>query len=97
MTLAGVFGMFAGVLASAIESVGDFYACARLSGNLAEPEKIPRSFFLKIGISRIRNIKRGQAFKRISQVLLIGWPNVTIGDLPKPWEFDTCVYTVVMW
>ena len=30
--VAGVFGMFAGVLASAIESVGDFYACARLSG-----------------------------------------------------------------
>lgn len=30
--VAGVFGMFAGVLASAIESVGDYYACARLSG-----------------------------------------------------------------
>jgi len=29
---AGVFGMLAGVLASAIESVGDYYACARLSG-----------------------------------------------------------------
>ena len=27
-----VFGMIAGVLASAIESVGDYYACARLSG-----------------------------------------------------------------
>ena len=49
MTLAGVFGMFAGVLASAIESVGDFYACARLSGNLAEP--IPRTFMLKNVIS----------------------------------------------
>ena len=32
MTVAGVFGMLAGVLASAIESVGDYYACARLSG-----------------------------------------------------------------
>ncbi len=32
MTAAGVFGMLAGVLASAIESVGDYYACARLSG-----------------------------------------------------------------
>ena len=29
---AGVFGMLAGVLASAIESVGDYYAWARLSG-----------------------------------------------------------------
>ncbi|XP_023345185.1 solute carrier family 23 member 2 isoform X2 [Eurytemora carolleeae] len=32
VTAAGVFGMSAGVLASAIESVGDYYACARLSG-----------------------------------------------------------------
>ena len=29
---ASVFGMLAGVLASMIESVGDYYACARLSG-----------------------------------------------------------------
>ena len=29
---AAVFGMMAGVLASAVESVGDYYACARLSG-----------------------------------------------------------------
>ena len=28
----GVFGMLAGVLSSAIESVGDYYACARLAG-----------------------------------------------------------------
>ena len=32
VSIAGVFGMFAGVLASMIESVGDYYACARLSG-----------------------------------------------------------------
>ena len=32
ISAAGIFGMFAGVLASAIESVGDYYACARLSG-----------------------------------------------------------------
>ena len=32
MTVAGVIGMMAGVLASAIESIGDYYACARLSG-----------------------------------------------------------------
>ncbi len=30
--MAGVIGMLAGVLASAIESVGDYYACARLAG-----------------------------------------------------------------
>lgn len=32
VTIAGVAGMLAGVLASAIESIGDYYACARLSG-----------------------------------------------------------------
>jgi xanthine/uracil permease len=32
VSVAGVFGMMAGVLASAIESIGDYYACARLSG-----------------------------------------------------------------
>lgn len=32
VTVAGVFGMLAGVLASMIESVGDYYAAARLSG-----------------------------------------------------------------
>ena len=37
MSAAGVFGMLAGVLASIIESVGDYYACARLSGAPAPP------------------------------------------------------------
>ena len=32
VTVAGVFGMLAGIIASLIESVGDYYACARLSG-----------------------------------------------------------------
>ena len=32
VTVAGVVGMMSGVLASAIESIGDYYACARLSG-----------------------------------------------------------------
>ena len=32
VSAAGVFGMLAGVLASIIESVGDYYACARLAG-----------------------------------------------------------------
>ncbi|CAH3157966.1 unnamed protein product [Porites evermanni] len=32
ISVASVFGMLAGVLASMIESVGDYYACARLSG-----------------------------------------------------------------
>ena len=66
MTLAGVFGMFAGVLASAIESVGDFYACARLSGNLAEPENFQDLFSKNWHLKKLRNIKRGQTFKRIS-------------------------------
>ncbi|XP_060067626.1 solute carrier family 23 member 1-like [Ylistrum balloti] len=32
VSFAGVFGMLAGVLASMMESVGDYYACARLAG-----------------------------------------------------------------
>ncbi|XP_074658861.1 solute carrier family 23 member 1-like [Tubulanus polymorphus] len=32
VSVSGVFGMLAGVLASMIESVGDYYACARLAG-----------------------------------------------------------------
>lgn len=32
ISVEAVFGMMAGVFASAIESVGDYYACARLSG-----------------------------------------------------------------
>ena len=38
VSLAGVFGMLAGVLASMIESIGDYYACARLSGAPAPPK-----------------------------------------------------------
>ncbi|XP_027041462.1 solute carrier family 23 member 1-like [Pocillopora damicornis] len=32
VSAAGVIGMFAGVIASIIESIGDYYACARISG-----------------------------------------------------------------
>ena len=32
VSTASVFGILAGVIASMIESVGDYYACARLSG-----------------------------------------------------------------
>nr|CAB3266161.1 solute carrier family 23 member 1-like [Phallusia mammillata] len=32
VTVAGVVGMFAGVVAGFVESIGDYYACARLSG-----------------------------------------------------------------
>ena len=34
VSVEGVVGMLAGVIASAIESVGDYYACARLSGQI---------------------------------------------------------------
>ena len=35
---AGIFGMLAGVLTSMIESVGDYYACARLAGAPPPPK-----------------------------------------------------------
>lgn len=38
VTVAGVLGMIAGILASMIESVGDYYACARLAGAPPPPE-----------------------------------------------------------
>lgn len=38
LSAAGVFGMLAGVLASMIESIGDYYACARLSGAPPPPK-----------------------------------------------------------
>ena len=31
VTLPAVFGMLAGVLASMVESIGDYYACARMA------------------------------------------------------------------
>jgi nucleobase transporter 1/2 len=37
VSVAAVFGILAGVLASAIESIGDYYACARLAGARPPP------------------------------------------------------------
>lgn len=37
VSAAAVFGMLSGVFASIVESVGDYYACARLSGAPAPP------------------------------------------------------------
>ncbi|XP_029281726.1 solute carrier family 23 member 1-like [Cottoperca gobio] len=38
VSLAGVFGMMAGIICSMAESVGDYYACARLSGAPPPPK-----------------------------------------------------------
>ncbi|KAM5255623.1 solute carrier family 23 member 1-like [Ctenodactylus gundi] len=38
VSLAGVFGIIAGVIASMVESVGDYYACARLVGAPPPPK-----------------------------------------------------------
>ncbi|KAM6435854.1 solute carrier family 23 member 1-like isoform 1-T3 [Liasis olivaceus] len=38
ISLAGVFGIMAGVFSSMVESVGDYYACARLSGAPPPPK-----------------------------------------------------------
>ncbi|XP_078695054.1 solute carrier family 23 member 2-like [Branchiostoma floridae x Branchiostoma belcheri] len=40
VSVAGVFGMLSGVLASMIESIGDYYACARLSGAPPPPTHV---------------------------------------------------------
>ncbi|KAL8221761.1 UNVERIFIED_CONTAM: hypothetical protein K2H54_074460 [Gekko kuhli] len=38
ISVAGVFGIIAGVISSMVESVGDYYACARLSGAPPPPK-----------------------------------------------------------
>lgn len=38
VSLAGVFGIIAGVISSMVESVGDYYACARLVGAPPPPK-----------------------------------------------------------
>lgn len=38
VTLSGALGMMAGIAASMIESIGDYYACARISGAPPPPE-----------------------------------------------------------
>lgn len=50
MSFAGVFGMVAGVIAGVIESIGDYYACARMSG---APPPPPHAINRGIGIEGI--------------------------------------------
>lgn len=38
VSLAGIFGILAGVISSMLESVGDYYACARLAGAPPPPK-----------------------------------------------------------
>ncbi|XP_078453457.1 solute carrier family 23 member 1 isoform X1 [Lampetra planeri] len=53
VTVAGVVGMFSAVLAGIIESIGDYYACARLCGAPAPPvHAINRGIFME-GLSCI--------------------------------------------
>ncbi|XP_068738178.1 solute carrier family 23 member 2-like [Montipora capricornis] len=40
VSVAGVFGILAGVLTSIIESVGDYFACARMAGALPPPKHV---------------------------------------------------------
>ncbi|CAD5112311.1 DgyrCDS1537 [Dimorphilus gyrociliatus] len=56
VTVKGVFGILAGVLASAVESIGDYYACARLSG---APPPPPHAVNRGIGIEGISCVLAG--------------------------------------
>ena len=62
MTVAGVFGMLAGIVASAIESIGDYYACARMSGAPPPPvhamnrDKIKCSCYYRVTIQVVPNL-----------------------------------------
>jgi len=56
VSAAGVFGMVAGVLSGTIESVGDYYACARLAG---APPPPPHAINRGIGVEGIGCILAG--------------------------------------
>ncbi|XP_046846238.1 solute carrier family 23 member 2-like [Xenia sp. Carnegie-2017] len=56
ISLAGVFGMFAGVIAGVIESIGDYYACARLSG---APPPPPHAINRGIGVEGVACLLAG--------------------------------------
>ena len=58
VSVGGVFGMFAGVIASAMESIGDYYACARLANARPPP---------------VHAINRGVAMEGIGCVLAGLW------------------------
>lgn len=48
VSLAGIFGILAGVISSMLESVGDYYACARLCGAPPPPKHaISRGIFVE--------------------------------------------------
>lgn len=58
VSLSSVLGMMAGVLASTMESIGDYYACARLSGAPPPP---------------IHAVNRGIAVEGIGCILAALW------------------------
>lgn len=57
VSVSAVFGMLAGVLASIIESVGDYYACAKLAGAPPPPvHAINRGLFFKSEDNNFTNL-----------------------------------------
>lgn len=50
VTLAGIVGMLAGVVAGMIESIGDYYACAKLSGAPPPPKYVLNRGILMEGV-----------------------------------------------
>lgn len=57
VSVSAVFGMLAGVLASIIESVGDYYACAKLAGAPPPPvHAINRGLFFNSEDNNLKNL-----------------------------------------
>ena len=50
VTVAGVLGMFAGIIANLLQSLGNYYAAARTTGNIVPP---PHAFNRGIGMEGI--------------------------------------------
>ena len=94
VSTAGVFGMLPGVLAAMVESLGDYYACARLSGAPPPP---------------IHAINRGIGMEGIGCVLAGAWGSgngttsysenigaIAITKVSNSNEFHTILYCSIM-
>ena len=69
---AGVFGMLAGVIAGMVESIGDYYACARLSGAPPPPgHAINRGIRTSVQCVSVREIFRCNYIKSTSILVFV--------------------------
>lgn len=99
VTVAGVLGMFSATMAGIVESIGDYYACARLSGATPPPVHAINRLGGRCGLNQTQKFQFGLSFSvivsggsslRVSAVsLLVFWVQETVPPPP--------VQTLVFW